>query len=63
MKPDFNLHDAFNYFDKYNSGYFYRIDFEQGLDRLGIYGPRNEINLWFKRYDANGDGKIRFSEF
>ena len=33
------------------------------MNKLGIYGPRNEINLFFKRYDLNSDGKITFSEF
>jgi Ca2+-binding EF-hand superfamily protein len=63
MKHDFNLFDAFTFFDKYNSGYLYKIDIKQGLDKLGIYGPRHEIDLWFKRHDSNGDGKLRFSEF
>jgi hypothetical protein len=34
-----------------------------GLEKLGVYGPRNEINLFFRRYDKNNNGKLKFSEF
>jgi len=41
LKSDFNLFDAFRMFDKYNSGYVYKNDFEDGLNKLGVFGPRS----------------------
>lgn len=63
MKPDFNLFDAFRLFDKYNIGHFYASELEDGLNRIGVYAPRSQVTLFFKKYDKNNDGKIRFSEF
>ena len=63
LKHDFNLFDAFRIFEKYSSGYITKYDLEDGLAKLGIYGPRQEINLFMKRYDTNQDGRLRFSEF
>ena len=39
LKHDFNLYDAFRLFDKYNLGYLTKYDLQDGLAKLGIYGP------------------------
>ena len=57
------MYDAFRLFDKYNLGYLNQYDLNDELNKLGIFGPQSEINLFFKRYDLNSDGRIRFSEF
>lgn len=38
-------------------------DLKSGLAEIGIYASYDEIELFFKRYDKNRDGKLRFSEF
>lgn len=64
LKGDFNLLDAFRLFDKYGLGDITKLDFEEGLKTLGIYSiMKKEIDLFFKRYDSNGDHKLRFLEF
>jgi hypothetical protein len=40
LKADFNMFDAFRMFDKYNIGHLYRSDFEDGLNKLGVFAPR-----------------------
>jgi hypothetical protein len=40
-----------------------RSDIEDGFVRLGVYGLKNEIELFFKRYDINGEGRIKYLEF
>jgi len=34
-----------------------------GLNSIGIYPSHEEAELYFKRYDKNGDSRLRFSEF
>jgi len=63
LRSDFNLYDAFRLFDKNNNGYLYKFDLEDGLAKLRVYPSRTELNLFFKKYDRNQDGKLRFSEF
>jgi hypothetical protein len=63
LKSDFNMSDAFRLFDKYNNGFLYKVDLEEGLNKLAVYPTRTELNLLFRRYDSNGDGKLRYSEF
>jgi predicted HTH transcriptional regulator len=53
LKTDFNLLDAFRLFDKFNLGHIYKLDFEEGLKRLGVFTPAHEIDLLFKRYDTD----------
>jgi len=63
MKLDFNLFDAFKIFDQYGHGYLSRTDLKIGLADIGIIASYDEIDLFFKRYDQDQDGKMRFSEF
>src|SRR6185437_15853964 len=47
----------------YSMGHITVSDLKMGLQDIGIYASYDEIDLFFKRYDKNRDGKIRFSEF
>ena len=63
LKPDFNLCDAFRIFDERESGYISMSDFKNGLADIGVAVPHEEIELFFKRYDRDGDALLAFSEF
>ncbi len=60
---DFNLFDAFRVFDRQARGYISFIDLKYGLQDIGIFAPEEDLRLYYKRYDKNGDGLLRFSEF
>lgn len=62
-RPDFNLFDAFRIFDYSNLGAISRIDLKLGLNDLGLFPSDLELELFIARYDTDGDGKLRFSEF
>lgn len=34
-----------------------------GLNDIGVFPSHEELDLFFKRYDKDLDGRIRFSEF
>ena len=57
------MFDAFKIFDVYAMGWVTISDLKSGLADIGIYASYDEIELFFKRYDKNRDGKLRFSEF
>ena len=63
QKSDFNLFDAFRIFDIDSRGYITMSDLRSGLNEIGIFPSTEELDLFFKRYDKNQDGRIRFSEF
>ena len=63
LKTDFNICDAFRIFDERECGYLGFTDFKNGLADIGVVEPHESIELFFKRYDRDGDGLIAFSEF
>ena len=63
LKPDFNLCDAFRIFDERECGYISMSDLKNGLADIGISVPHDEIDLFFKKYDRDGDALLAFSEF
>ena len=60
LKPDFNLHDAFNIFDHHRTGSISRCDLRDGLTAIGVFPTTDEVDLLFKRY---GSERINFREF
>jgi len=62
-RPDFNLFDAFRVFDFDNRGSVNRYDLKSGLNDLGVFPSEEDLDLFFSRYDTNGDRLLRFSEF
>ncbi len=60
---DFNFFDAFKIFDLNSNGYIDFFELRQGLRDVGVFANDEELKLFFKRYDQNGDGKLKFSEF
>jgi Ca2+-binding EF-hand superfamily protein len=63
QKPDFNLFDAFRIFDIDSRGWISQTDVKYGLNDIGVFPALEELDLFFKRYDKDQDGRIRFSEF
>jgi len=60
---DFNLIDAFKIFDTWGYGYLSHCDIKSGLNSIGIFPTSEELDLWVKRYDTNGDHRITANEF
>ncbi len=63
MQPDFNTYDAFKIFDVRGAGYIDELDFKQSLNEISVYASNEDVKLFFKKYDSNKDGRIRYSEF
>jgi hypothetical protein len=57
------LLDAFRIFDRKGRGYVSKLEFELNLNDLGIFPTKDEMYLFFKRFDKDLDGLLRFSEF
>ena len=62
-KADFNLFDAFRIFDIDSRGWVSQTDLKVGLNQIGIFPSHDELDLFVKRYDKDGDHRLRFMEF
>ncbi len=60
---DFNIFDSFRLFDKLGKGLITSQDLEEFLNEISIYPEKDEIYLFFRRYDSDNDGRIRFSDY
>jgi Ca2+-binding EF-hand superfamily protein len=63
LKTDFNLIDAFRIFDLKGLGSATLTDLKNGLNELGLQASEQELMLFMKRFDKDGDSKLRYSEF
>ncbi|EGR34240.1 hypothetical protein IMG5_019570, partial [Ichthyophthirius multifiliis] len=63
LMPDFNSEDAFRIFDKKGKGFVSKIELEINLNDIGIYPTKEEMILFFKRFDRDNDGLLKFSDF
>jgi len=63
LRSDFNGVDAFNYFDPKGKGYITVNEFEHTLIYLNIHSSTDEIYLFFKNYDTDNDGLLKYSDF
>jgi len=57
------LLDAFRLIDKKGRGYISKIEMELALNDIGIFPRKEELNLFFKRFDRDLDGFLRYSDF
>jgi hypothetical protein len=55
--------DAFRIFDPNGIGVATVSDFRNGLNELGLSVSDQELVLFMKRFDKDGDDKLRYSEF
>jgi Ca2+-binding EF-hand superfamily protein len=49
--------------DSSNNGEVYRFELMDTLKKHNVYVDRVELDLFFKKFDRNQDGKLSFSEF
>lgn len=64
LRFDFNLYDAFRYFDfKGDGAYISSRQVEEGLADLRVYPTKDQVNLLFKRFDTDYDGLLRYLDF
>ena len=54
--PDFNVCDAFRIFDEEEIGLLTPQDFQNGLSDLAVIISSEQLSLFFKEFDKNGDG-------
>lgn len=65
LKPDFNIGDAWRMIDKYEKGYLTHEDLlafaSEDLSELSL--NRDDVYLFFRRYEQGGVGKIFIQDF
>lgn len=57
------MFDAFRVVDEGNHNEVFRFELTDTLKKHGVYANREEIELFYRKFDKNRDGKLRFSEF
>ena len=63
IKTDFNLMDAFRFFDSNGKGFITSSELDQTLQSLDVFANSTEIYLIMRKYDADGDGLLRYLLF
>lgn len=63
LKSDMNLPDAFAIFDVNGDGVLTHAEIRDGLAAIGVFPTSEEVDLWFRRYDSDGNMQISFKEF
>jgi len=62
-QPDFNLMDAYQMMDKFSKGWVTAPEIIESLGELGAFPHKDDVYLFVRRYDRDGDGRILFSDF
>ena len=62
-QPDFNLMDAYQVIDKFSKGWVTAPEIVDSLGELGAYPHKDDVYLFVRRYDKDGDGRILYSDF
>ena len=63
LRTDFNLIDFFRVFDIDGKGALTTSEFDYGMRIFGYYPNKEDLYLFFRRFDRDIDGKLRFSDF
>jgi len=63
LRSDFNIKDCFYLFENSYKDYITKQDFMYGCQRLSLNFNNEEINIFFKKYDLNGDGVLNYNNF
>ena len=57
------IKDTFADFDKNNDGTVTKLEFTDAMASLKLDISRDDVDLIFKKYDDNGDGRINYDDF
>jgi Ca2+-binding EF-hand superfamily protein len=60
LQPDFNLPDAFDLLDRHLLGSLTSVELGDSLASNGVYTNSEDVFLFVKRYDRNGDSRISY---
>jgi len=63
LKSDFNLLDAFRFFDLKGKGYITRGEVEDGMKEFGVYPTSSELYLIMRKYDTDNDSLLKYTDF
>jgi len=63
LKSDFNLLDAFRFLDIKGKGYLSKYDLEDSIKPFGIFATQNELYLFMRKFDADNDSLLKYTEF
>ena len=63
LKADFNIEDAFAYFDLGRRGRISHYDVKDVLNHLGVYPTLDDCFSLVQKFDVNHDGVLDISEF
>jgi Ca2+-binding EF-hand superfamily protein len=50
-------------FDRDNSGYLDKDEFQKFLSKIGVFLTTQELRSIYDKYDVNKDGNIAYAEF
>jgi Ca2+-binding EF-hand superfamily protein len=63
LRADYNVFDTFRLFDKKGKGSVSVSEIEEGFNDLGIFPNKEDLYLFIRRFDRDGDGRLRFTDF
>jgi Ca2+-binding EF-hand superfamily protein len=63
LQEDFNLFDAFRFFDQTEKGYVTKFDVKEGMNDFHVFPSTNELYLIMKKYNKDADGLLKYNEF
>jgi len=63
LRSDFNLLDAFRFFDIDSRGYITKNELKEGFNYFGVFPTSDECYLIFRKFDTDNDGLLRYAEF
>lgn len=59
LRGDFNLLDAFRFFDQTGKGYVTKTELKEGFNHFEIFPTNSESYLIMRKYDRDNDGLLR----
>ena len=62
-QQDFNLMDAYQMIDKTSKGWLTAPELLESLCELGSNPHKDDVYLFVRRYDKDGDGRMLYSDF
>ena len=63
LKSDFNLLDAFRFFDVDGRGAITKTELKEGFNQFDVFPTNDEAYLVMRKFDKDNDGLIRYADF